>query len=68
MNTIKIYSFQLDKKRLHEGVLMDKERQERKKVANLYQLEQQTKLNKILRKQENEDEELVLKLLENSKK
>ncbi|KAK6623174.1 hypothetical protein RUM43_009026 [Polyplax serrata] len=55
-----------DTERMHAAVLNDKLRQEEKKIYNVFLLEQQAEVTKILKKQQKEDEEISLKLLGNS--
>jgi protein PET117 len=43
-----------DRQKLHEGVLKDIERQRMQKIKNLYDLEHQKDLTKILRKEQDE--------------
>ncbi|KAK4875889.1 hypothetical protein RN001_012311 [Aquatica leii] len=45
---------QLDRAKLHEGVLLDIERQQRRKAENIYMLQQQKDITKQL-KQSNPD-------------
>ncbi|XP_042214119.1 protein PET117 homolog, mitochondrial-like [Homarus americanus] len=42
----------IDRARLHEGVIKDVERQQRRKAENLYVLQQQADLTKQLRKEQ----------------
>lgn len=42
--------FQIDKDRMHEGVVKDIERQRRRKAENMYLLQQQQELTKQMRK------------------
>lgn len=51
---------------MHAAVLNDKVRQAEKKIYNVFLLEQQAEVTKILKKQQKEDEEISLKLLGNS--
>ncbi|XP_014598501.1 protein PET117 homolog, mitochondrial [Polistes fuscatus] len=44
------YKQQDDRKRLHEGVLRDIERQQRRKIENIYILQQQIDLTRKLQK------------------
>ncbi|XP_035730013.1 protein PET117 homolog, mitochondrial-like [Vespa mandarinia] len=46
------YKQQYDREQLHEGVLRDIERQQRRKIENIYNLQQQIDLTKKLRKHE----------------
>ncbi|RVE51156.1 hypothetical protein evm_004121 [Chilo suppressalis] len=42
---------QADRDKMHEGVIKDIERQQRRKIENLYILEKQNELTKTLRKE-----------------
>ncbi|KAF9809344.1 hypothetical protein SFRURICE_007275 [Spodoptera frugiperda] len=42
---------QADRERMHEGVIKDVERQQRRKIENLYILEKQNELTKKLKKE-----------------
>ncbi|CAH1644357.1 unnamed protein product [Spodoptera littoralis] len=42
---------QTDRERMHEGVIKDVERQQRRKIENLYILEKQNELTKKLKKE-----------------
>ncbi|KAH9629023.1 hypothetical protein HF086_007508 [Spodoptera exigua] len=42
---------QADRERMHEGVVKDVERQQRRKIENLYILEKQNELTKKLKKE-----------------
>ncbi|KAJ8732787.1 hypothetical protein PYW07_015386 [Mythimna separata] len=42
---------QSDREKMHEGVLKDVERQQRRKIENLYILEKQNELTKKLKKE-----------------
>ncbi|XP_015186843.1 PREDICTED: protein PET117 homolog, mitochondrial [Polistes dominula] len=44
------YKQEDDRKRLHEGVLRDIERQQRRKIENIYNLQQQIDLTRELQK------------------
>ncbi|KAL0274447.1 UNVERIFIED_CONTAM: hypothetical protein PYX00_006867 [Menopon gallinae] len=55
-----------DRRRMHEGVIRDKERQQRKKVESAYYLEQQAELAKRFKK-ENRDDQALMKLLADEK-
>ncbi|KAF7410480.1 hypothetical protein HZH68_004861 [Vespula germanica] len=44
------YKQQYDRELLHEGVLRDIERQQRRKIENIYNLQQQIELTRELRK------------------
>ncbi|XP_076067232.1 protein PET117 homolog, mitochondrial [Oratosquilla oratoria] len=46
------YKQNLDRENLHEGVIKDVERQQRRKMENLYTLQKQADLTKILRKEQ----------------
>ena len=49
-------SFHFDfRKRLHDGVIRDVERQQRRKIENLYVLQEQIDLTKRLKKQMKEE-------------
>ncbi|KAJ9583193.1 hypothetical protein L9F63_022464 [Diploptera punctata] len=48
------YKQQLDREKLHDGVIKDVERQQRRKMENLYLLQQQIELTKQLKKSESE--------------
>ncbi|XP_065338234.1 protein PET117 homolog, mitochondrial [Cloeon dipterum] len=50
------YKQSYDRDKLHEGVLRDIERQQRRKVENLYTLQKQIDLTKELRKVASETE------------
>ncbi|CAK1553715.1 unnamed protein product [Leptosia nina] len=41
---------QMDRDRMHEGVIKDTERQQKRKIENLYILEKQNELTKQLKK------------------
>ncbi|CAH2236125.1 jg15120 [Pararge aegeria aegeria] len=41
---------QTDREKMHEGVIRDKERQQKRKIENLYILEKQNELTKKLKK------------------
>lgn len=43
------YKQQLDREKLHEGVIRDVERQQMRKIENMYILEKQAELTKRLR-------------------
>lgn len=45
---------QSDREKMHEGVLKDVERQQRRKIENIYMLEKQNELTKQLKKGLNE--------------
>ncbi|KAJ8940671.1 hypothetical protein NQ318_017720 [Aromia moschata] len=49
------YKQYLDREQLHEGVLRDVERRQKRKAENLYSLQQQIDLTKELKKQRTED-------------
>ncbi|KAF2905048.1 hypothetical protein ILUMI_01131 [Ignelater luminosus] len=49
---------QLDRDKLHEGVIKDVERQQRRKAENLYNLQQQIELTKELKKAQYENKSL----------
>ncbi|KAL0840315.1 hypothetical protein ABMA28_015584 [Loxostege sticticalis] len=42
---------QADREKMHEGVIKDIERQQRRKIENLYMLEKQKELTKQLKKE-----------------
>ncbi|KPJ11443.1 hypothetical protein RR48_15082 [Papilio machaon] len=42
---------QSDREKMHEGVIRDTERQQRRKIENLYLLQQQNELTKQLKKE-----------------
>ncbi|XP_063609557.1 protein PET117 homolog, mitochondrial-like isoform X1 [Penaeus indicus] len=46
----------IDREKLHEGVIKDVERQQRRKAENLYVLQQQSDLTKQLRREQMEAE------------
>ncbi|KAL7646872.1 UNVERIFIED_CONTAM: hypothetical protein RMT77_002129 [Armadillidium vulgare] len=46
------YKQHLDRTKLHDGVILDIERQQRRKAENLYYLQQQSDLTKHLRNNE----------------
>ncbi|KDR13972.1 hypothetical protein L798_11930 [Zootermopsis nevadensis] len=46
------YKQHLDRNRLHDGVIRDVERQQRRKTENIYLLQQQIELTKQLKKSE----------------
>lgn len=48
----------IDREKLHEGVIRDVERQQRRKIENIYTLQQQAELTKQLRAQQEKVEEL----------
>ncbi|PNF26523.1 hypothetical protein B7P43_G13966 [Cryptotermes secundus] len=48
------YKQHLDRDRLHDGVIRDVERQQRRKTENIYLLQQQLELTRQLRKSEDE--------------
>ena len=48
------YKQHLDREKLHDGVIKDVERQQRRKMENLYILQQQIELTKQLKKSQNE--------------
>ncbi|PSN52360.1 hypothetical protein C0J52_06717 [Blattella germanica] len=52
------YKQQMDREKLHEGVIKDVERQQRRKTENLYFLQQQIDLTKQLKKHEQEEMEV----------
>ncbi|EEB11993.1 protein PET117, putative [Pediculus humanus corporis] len=58
----------IDKKNMHKGVLKDVERQQKKKIENLYWLEKQVEMTKILKQKQNEEKKIVIPLLEDDKK
>ncbi|KAI8428981.1 hypothetical protein MSG28_007574 [Choristoneura fumiferana] len=45
---------QSDREKMHEGVIKDVERQQRRKIENLYMIEKQNELTKQLKKGLNE--------------
>ncbi|XP_053644815.1 protein PET117 homolog, mitochondrial [Cherax quadricarinatus] len=47
----------IDRERLHEGVIRDVERQQRRKTENIYLLQQQADLTKQLRNDQKKAEE-----------
>ncbi|KAK4317078.1 hypothetical protein Pmani_011828 [Petrolisthes manimaculis] len=47
----------VDREKLHEGVIMDVERQQRRKAENLYVLQQQSDLTKQLRQQQQQQQQ-----------
>ncbi|CAG0916848.1 unnamed protein product [Notodromas monacha] len=49
------YKQQLDRSRMHDGIIRDVERQQRRKIENTYRLQEQRELAKVLRNQD-EDE------------
>ncbi|KAI4460537.1 hypothetical protein MML48_5g00009983 [Holotrichia oblita] len=50
------YKQQLDREKLHDGVLRDVERQQRRKAENLYTLQQQIDFTKELKKTQTVDD------------
>ncbi|XP_076621711.1 cytochrome c oxidase assembly factor-like [Colletes latitarsis] len=50
------YRQEYDRKQLHSGVIRDIERQERRKIQNLYYLQQQQELTKVLKASEKQNE------------
>lgn len=48
------YKQHLDRDRLHDGVIRDVQRQQRRKMENMYLLQQQIELTKQLKKSEDE--------------
>lgn len=50
------YKQHLDREKLHDGVIKDVERQQRRKMENLYLLQQQIELTKQLKRGENLDQ------------
>ncbi|XP_076237984.1 cytochrome c oxidase assembly factor-like [Calliopsis andreniformis] len=52
------YRQEYDREQLHQGVVRDLERQERKKIRNLYILQQQQELAKNLQRAQEEQKEL----------
>ncbi|KAI4497842.1 hypothetical protein M0802_006958 [Mischocyttarus mexicanus] len=48
------YKQQYDRERLHDGVLRDIERQQRRKIENIYNLQHQIDLARKLQKHEDE--------------
>ncbi|CAG5040286.1 unnamed protein product [Parnassius apollo] len=42
---------QADREKMHEGVIRDTERQQRRKIENIYLLQQQNELTKQLKKE-----------------
>lgn len=44
-----------DRQQLHQGIVRDLERQQQKKIENLYRLEQQKELTKLYRKEQAKD-------------
>ncbi|XP_068226236.1 protein PET117 homolog, mitochondrial [Palaemon carinicauda] len=48
----------IDRDKLHEGVIRDIERQQRRKTENIYQLQKQSDLTKHLRAEQKRAEEL----------
>ena len=53
---------------MHKGVLKDVERQQKRKIENLYWLEKQVEMTKILKQKQNEEKKIVIPLLEDDKK
>ncbi|XP_076221974.1 cytochrome c oxidase assembly factor-like [Nomia melanderi] len=52
------YRQEYDREQLHLGVVRDRERQERRRIQNLYYLEQQAELKKQLQKAQKETSEM----------
>lgn len=52
------YKQNLDRQKLHEGVIKDIERQQMRKLENTYNLQNQAELTKILRKNQEKQDRL----------